>query len=275
MLVNCDIEDLETLLEEKGQGNRILLLYSLEQNSCSTSATLHPKSPLILTISDGMMGRLLYSKLAQISGLDVKLTNLHLLPRRSETGTPDSDLLPGLRSESPNVALITLYAISGVITSLFALMLIGGFLRARRDPDRYGPRAAVPGSSPQSRAKGLARAVLDTLPIVRFGQPPPRTEDVKKGDIEMHHAISTTGAVALPAPPPQIALPVLLREVVGPVGGVGLLRIPSGSRQHQCPVCLDDFVEGEGLRVLPCRHEFHPDCVDPWLLNVSGSCPLW
>ncbi|CAI4217261.1 unnamed protein product [Parascedosporium putredinis] len=26
--------------------------------------------------------------------------------------------------------------------------------------------------------------------------------------------------------------------------------------------------------VLPCDHKFHPACVDPWLVNVSGTCPL-
>jgi hypothetical protein len=29
------------------------------------------------------------------------------------------------------------------------------------------------------------------------------------------------------------------------------------------------------VRVLPCNHSFHPACIDPWLLNVSGTCPLW
>jgi hypothetical protein len=44
---------------------------------------------------------------------------------------------------------------------------------------------------------------------------------------------------------------------------------------HVCPICTDDFVKGQDVRVLPCSHQFHPECIDPWLINVSGTCPLW
>nr|XP_003226848.3 PREDICTED: RING finger protein 215 [Anolis carolinensis] len=40
-----------------------------------------------------------------------------------------------------------------------------------------------------------------------------------------------------------------------------------------CAVCLDQFHKNQCLRVLPCLHEFHRDCVDPWLL-LHQTCPL-
>ncbi|NWR41751.1 RN215 protein, partial [Regulus satrapa] len=40
-----------------------------------------------------------------------------------------------------------------------------------------------------------------------------------------------------------------------------------------CAVCLDQFHRSQWLRVLPCSHEFHRDCVDPWLL-LQQTCPL-
>ncbi|XP_032899220.1 RING finger protein 215 isoform X3 [Amblyraja radiata] len=45
-------------------------------------------------------------------------------------------------------------------------------------------------------------------------------------------------------------------------------------QEHEsCAVCLEEFHKNQCLRVLPCLHEFHRDCVDPWLL-LQQTCPL-
>lgn len=46
-----------------------------------------------------------------------------------------------------------------------------------------------------------------------------------------------------------------------------------GEDSPSCAVCLDDFVRGDLLRVLPCGHELHRACVDPWL-EAHHNCPL-
>ncbi|CAI2348986.1 unnamed protein product [Caenorhabditis sp. 36 PRJEB53466] len=45
------------------------------------------------------------------------------------------------------------------------------------------------------------------------------------------------------------------------------------SAQERCVICLEEYEEGTELRVLFCGHEFHPKCVDPWLLS-RRRCPL-
>ena len=41
-----------------------------------------------------------------------------------------------------------------------------------------------------------------------------------------------------------------------------------------CAICLDEFDDGAILRVLHCKHEFHQECIDQWLLEKSRVCPL-
>ncbi|RQM16121.1 hypothetical protein DD237_004334 [Peronospora effusa] len=41
-----------------------------------------------------------------------------------------------------------------------------------------------------------------------------------------------------------------------------------------CPICLDEFEDGADVKVLPCQHFFHVDCINPWLGGQSGRCPL-
>jgi hypothetical protein len=49
----------------------------------------------------------------------------------------------------------------------------------------------------------------------------------------------------------------------------------SAFSQPTCPICLDDFESNESqVRELPCRHIFHPDCVDTFLLSNSSLCPM-
>ena len=41
-----------------------------------------------------------------------------------------------------------------------------------------------------------------------------------------------------------------------------------------CSICLDDFEEGDRLRLLPCNHSFHTNCILPWLTERQDCCPL-
>ncbi|KAJ6337976.1 hypothetical protein OIU76_007618 [Salix suchowensis] len=44
--------------------------------------------------------------------------------------------------------------------------------------------------------------------------------------------------------------------------------------EQQCHICLVDYEEGDEIRVLPCSHEYHMSCVDKWLKEIHGVCPL-
>uniref|UniRef100_A0A7N0TDD1 RING-type E3 ubiquitin transferase n=1 Tax=Kalanchoe fedtschenkoi TaxID=63787 RepID=A0A7N0TDD1_KALFE len=40
-----------------------------------------------------------------------------------------------------------------------------------------------------------------------------------------------------------------------------------------CTVCLEQVNQGELVRTLPCLHQFHVNCIDPWL-RQQGTCPI-
>jgi hypothetical protein len=46
------------------------------------------------------------------------------------------------------------------------------------------------------------------------------------------------------------------------------------SKEDCCSVCLVNYSEGERVKVLPCSHLFHCECIVPWLQAHSQSCPL-
>ncbi|KAI2514102.1 RING-like zinc finger [Fragilaria crotonensis] len=42
-----------------------------------------------------------------------------------------------------------------------------------------------------------------------------------------------------------------------------------------CSICIDEFEDGERIRILPkCHHGFHFDCIKPWLTERQSRCPL-
>ncbi|CAH8340022.1 unnamed protein product [Eruca vesicaria subsp. sativa] len=41
----------------------------------------------------------------------------------------------------------------------------------------------------------------------------------------------------------------------------------------QCSVCLEDFEVGIEAKQMPCKHNFHGDCLLPWL-ELHSSCPV-
>ncbi|KAF8135400.1 hypothetical protein EV363DRAFT_1211911 [Boletus edulis] len=216
-------------------------------------------------------------------------------------------------SGDTGIAMIILYAITGCVSALFCGVVVSGAIRALRHPERYGPRPSDPTlGGGQSRAGGLGRAILDTFPVVKFGSSgsdrEPRPKDIESApmdpessihvqlaqlsnaaDHDEHHDDAWEGPVATTSQEPrednqapegtdQVNVPPQINTAEHRAS-----REPTSSQEmpeyigrDTCPICIVDFEEGDDLRVLPCegKHAFHQSCVDPWLLELSASCPI-
>lgn len=42
---------------------------------------------------------------------------------------------------------------------------------------------------------------------------------------------------------------------------------------QRCVICLRDYEVDDEIKTLPCKHEFHSECVDPWLGEHNRTCP--
>jgi hypothetical protein len=306
-LIQCDqavgnIQSIDVVKQAIVKNALAIILYSTIGNYCALqSGTGVPDSYVIYSTTNPTD----YQKLTKGSSnfsptgtanqwsIGKKSTLDNSTSTMSSNGQNNPNYSPGGPSPSTAVAMIILYSITGVITALFLVIIVTGAIRAHRHPERYGPRNVL-GRPRQSRARGLARAMLETLPIVKFGE---KEEDAKTGDVELAEP-STAHARNVDEPPSTTGVEAAETAKVahedkatdGPersdepeiaAAGVAAARKspePTPSVDDDslgCSICTEDFEKGQDVRVLPCKHQFHPACIDPWLLNVSGTCPLW
>jgi hypothetical protein len=281
---NIDASDVFRIAVNQPRAN-IVILYSEVSDHCSVQGLDSlPVINGVLTTTEAMAA-------AMLADLNLTLSSpgsVTILPDlNAYTNSSNGNGWGGGINGSPTtaVAMIILYSITGVITALFVVIIITGAVRAHRHPERYGPRRAVVGRGRQSRARGVARAMLDTLPIVKFGDRLEPAAPQKPGDIEMNssrtsHSINDaeTPATTDATNAAPNATTDATRDAPADVNAVTAAPANADGTDEAghlgCSICTEDFNRGEEVRVLPCNHKFHPACVDPWLLNVSGTCPL-
>ncbi|KAL4254244.1 hypothetical protein ABKN59_002875 [Abortiporus biennis] len=97
-------------------------------------------------------------------------------------------------------------------------------------------------------------------------------EDVGEEEEDVTQAASSSQLAPIPRPR-RVQIDTTPRQ-----SGIGEEKdvVPDAIGRETCPICIVDFEEGDDLRVLPCEghHRFHQACVDPWLLELSSSCPI-
>lgn len=211
------------------------------------------------------------------------------------------------------IVVVVLLAVSLAVSIILHCRLYALRQRIRMDALARGADV-LPNGSIRIRKVTMDKVVLDELPIRVFGQQSSSTSDPGTGSssgTSSAQAENPSTTVAISASPPGGSNtdnePKSLSRnssTRGSISGKSVRSLKAieaasaldatnkieqaGSSQpaaaatpaldevssDTCAVCLDEFSEGDELRILPCHHEFHCECIDPWLTRKSSTCPL-
>jgi len=189
-----------------------------------------------------------------------------------------------------------------LIVGLVALIISIALILHRMRPAAYASTfVSHPNIREEQHRKGIESYMLESIPGIRYTPRPQSNEQCQT--MEPHDSVPYTYPAKIEVPAtrdghqPRYVYPKA--TVVASVKGrneemaVKNPRMPDqgtvtaayesqnierpGPKNEplNCPVCTEDFVESEDVRMPPCGHIYHQLCIDPWLLNFAGSCPLW
>ncbi|KAK1147431.1 hypothetical protein N8T08_001513 [Aspergillus melleus] len=174
-------------------------------------------------------------------------------------------LTPTSMSTSPFFDTLLVLVVSPLLTLtiVYALLLIRSRIRRRRwrAPKSLVDRLPVrtyhtisssssAASSPRSASPG---PVSPTSPLLGTKA---RSESARPSDTNASSNMGTP-----PRKEPQASSTLWRRKYTG--------------RQVECVVCLEEYIDGQSrVMSLPCGHEFHAECITPWLTTRRRTCPI-
>lgn len=164
--------------------------------------------------------------------------------------------MSGLQSSPPGSKPSLSVAVSIVLCVALALFIVGVAVVSKLLEWPFWIRREINQRRPQQETleHGLGSKAVESIPIRKY-------RVIGKDDVAMPSA-SKSGDVNLRR------------------WGFWSRHFPGSQSQAEqppktCSICTEDFLEGVDIRALPCGHIFHPPCIDPWLMDLAVTCPLW
>ncbi|KAL1612952.1 hypothetical protein SLS60_001182 [Paraconiothyrium brasiliense] len=209
----------------------------------------------------------------------VKGSSIMSTDRDSKDGKPSSPheglwvtLTPTNMSTSPFFDTLLVLVVSPLVTLtvVYALLLLRSRIRRRRwrAPkslvDRLPVRTyhTISDSSPSA----TPNASSPTTPLLQHESPQPTSSQPRPRSLTEIEVPATSSTVHPGHRTPEEEK----RE-----SGLAAWRRKYGGRQKECVVCLEEYVDGVSqVMSLPCGHEFHADCITPWLVTRRRTCPI-
>ncbi|EEH17106.1 hypothetical protein PABG_07193 [Paracoccidioides brasiliensis Pb03] len=187
-------------------------------------------------------------------------------------------LTPTSMSTSPFFDTLLVLVVSPLITLtvVYALLLLRSRIRRRRwrapkaVVDRlpvrtYHTITSMPSSSCSPHAASSSEASSPSSPLLSHSRP--------RSPRPRQRSQTTSGIVAASSHDATNDSPSTSAEKSN--SGSSLWRRRYTSRQVECAVCLEEYIDGQSrVMSLPCGHEFHAECITPWLTTRRRTCPI-
>ncbi|KAI9668333.1 MAG: hypothetical protein M1829_005537 [Trizodia sp. TS-e1964] len=189
-------------------------------------------------------------------------------------------LTPTRMSTSPFFDTLLVLVISPLVTLtvVYALLLIRSRIRSRR---HRAPKSVV-----ERLPIRTYHAITSSQSSLRRAAPPSSAPSSPL--LESVSGVSSSRSRSLNSPPVEepaqdessntpensdAARRKQVEKLAASAGGECRRRYTG--RQVECVVCLDEYVDGVSqVMSLPCGHEFHAECITPWLVTRRRTCPI-
>ncbi|KAG6049740.1 hypothetical protein E4U17_006732 [Claviceps sp. LM77 group G4] len=192
-------------------------------------------------------------------------------------------------SASPFFDTLLVLVISPLVTLtvVYALLILRAKIRRRRCrapksvvdqlPVRTYHTVSSAVASSMSPRLSSPTGATPTTPLLQHSTPIPRSRPRSRTTTGVLESPNFLGASpTIPTLIPQEASRMSRRSGFEKgTGGFSAEWRKYMGRQVECVVCLEEYVDGVSrVMRLPCGHEFHADCITPWLTTRRRTCPI-
>ncbi|KAF2709834.1 hypothetical protein K504DRAFT_378969 [Pleomassaria siparia CBS 279.74] len=183
-------------------------------------------------------------------------------------------LAPTNMSSSPFFDTLLVLVVSPLVTLtvVYALLLLRSRIRRRRwrapksVVERLPVRTYHTLSDASSSPTTTPNTSSPTTPLLQHSHSPP-TSSLSRPRSRATLEVPALSSSVQPSNPQT--------EEEKREAGLAQWRRRYGGRQKECVVCLEEYVDGiSKVMSLPCGHEFHADCITPWLVTRRRTCPI-
>ncbi|GAB7359533.1 hypothetical protein MBLNU230_g6722t1 [Neophaeotheca triangularis] len=189
-------------------------------------------------------------------------------------------ITPTSMSSSPFFDTLLVLVVSPLVTLtvVYALLLLRSRLRRRRwrAPKSVVERLPVRTyqTMPSNTSSGTSPTTSSISSPTGTNATTPLLPSSPRAITSRPHS-RTTSDVGASASVPSVAEPSLEQIEEKRAAGLAEWRRRYGGKQRECVVCLEEYVDGVSrVMSLPCGHEFHVECITPWLTTRRRTCPI-